>query len=182
MRSRYWAALAGSGRTSWLYWMVATASRTSLTAPTPTAAAELATPDQAELLQDLAQLSERLGLAVLGTVETQRWVLRSLRARLLLHSPHSRLLSDQQRLDELAHRMAQAAHHRLQIEQARLAGNTQHLAALSPLAVLQRGFALVTQLDGSVVYEKNQVSPGQPLQVQVSDGQFSVLVTRPDAA
>ena len=152
-----------------------------LRAPTPTAAAELATPDQVELRQEISYLFERLGLAAQAGVETRRWTLQNLRASLLLHSPHSRLLSDQQRLDELTHRMAQAARHRLQMEQARLFGYNQHLAALNPLAVLQRGYALVTQVDGSVVHRKNQVNPGQALQVQVSDGKFSVQVTPPDA-
>ena len=151
-----------------------------LRAPTPTAAAELATPDQVELRQEISYLFGRLGLAAQAGVETRRWTLQNLRASLLLHSPHSRLLSDQQRLDELTHRMAQAARHRLQMEQARLFGYHQHLAALNPLAVLQRGYALVTQADGSVVHRKNQVNPGQALQVQVSDGKFAVQVTPPD--
>ena len=152
-----------------------------LRAPTPTAAAELATPDQAELRQELSHLFGRLGSAALGGVESRRWVLQTLRSRLRMQSPQARLLSDQQRLDELAHRMAQASWHRLQIEGAHLAGNQQHLAALNPMAVLQRGFALVTGMDGGVVYQKDQVHQDQALQVQVSDGKFSVEVTPSEA-
>jgi exodeoxyribonuclease VII large subunit len=150
-----------------------------LRAPTPTAAAELATPDQAELRQELSHMFGRLGSAALGGVESQRWVLQTLRSRLRMQSPQARLLSDQQRLDELAHRMAQASRHRLQIEGAHLVGNQQHLAALNPMAVLQRGFALVTGMDGGVVHRKDQVHQDQALQVQVSDGKFSVKVTSP---
>ncbi|MCU0484616.1 MAG: exodeoxyribonuclease VII large subunit [Anaerolineales bacterium] len=151
-----------------------------LRAPTPTAAAELATPDQAELRQDLLHLFGRLGSAALGGVEARQWALQTLHSRLRMHSPQVRLLSDQQRLDELAHRMGQASQHRLQIEQARLRGTQQHLSALNPMGVLQRGFALVTSMDGSVVHRKDQICPDQSLQVQVSDGRFSVKVTSPD--
>ncbi len=151
-----------------------------LRAPTPTAAAELATPDQAELRQDIFRLAGNLGRAAQGVVEAQRWELHNLRTGLHQHSPHTRLLSDQQRLDELSHRMAQAAQHRLQVEQAHLSGYSQHLSALNPLAVLQRGFSLVTQANGLVIYSKDQVSPGQSLQVQVSDGQFPVQVATQD--
>ena len=150
-----------------------------LRAPTPTAAAELATPDQAELRQELFHLFGRLGSAALGGIESRRWVLQTLRSRLRMQSPQARLLSDQQRLDELAHRMAQASRHRLQIEQARLQGTQLHLSALNPMGVLQRGFALVTSMDGSVVHRKDQVHQDQALQVQVSDGKFSVKVTSP---
>jgi exodeoxyribonuclease VII large subunit len=151
-----------------------------LRAPTPTAAAELATPDQAELRQDLAQLSIRLSHMTLGAVQSHRWAMQDLQSRLRLHSPHTRLLSDQQRLDELSHRMAQAAQHRLQVEKAHLSGFTQHLAALNPLAVLHRGFALVSQVNGAIVSSKEQVSPDQQLTVRVSDGQFSVQVIPPE--
>jgi len=50
------------------------------------------------------------------------------------------------------------------------------LNALNPQAVLERGYAMVTQTSGEVVRSINQVQPNEDLQVKVSDGQFDVRV------
>jgi exodeoxyribonuclease VII large subunit len=73
--------------------------------------------------------------------------------------------------------MDQSTHYRLQMEHARLVGADQRLAALNPLAVLQRGFALVTLPEGQVVHSTRQVQPGQSIGVQVSDGRFNAQVS-----
>ena len=52
----------------------------------------------------------------------------------------------------------------------------QRLAALNPLAVLERGFAVVNDANGQSIHHTAQVSPGQALNVRVQDGSFGVLV------
>ena len=63
---------------------------------------------------------------------------------------------------------------------AQLLGVNQQLTALSPAGVLQRGFAVVTRADGKNVRSASEVSSGDDLRVQVSDGEFGAQVTAKD--
>jgi len=96
---------------------------------------------------------------------------------LQLRSPRARLRTDRQRLDELIRRAGIALKHSLQLRRTRLVGIEQHLVSLNPLAVLGRGFSVVSQPDGQLVRSTAQVQAGDPLNVRVSDGQFGVQVT-----
>jgi exonuclease VII large subunit len=52
----------------------------------------------------------------------------------------------------------------------------QHMAALNPMAVLERGYSIVTNQSGETIARVGQVSEGEALNVQVSDGDFDVHV------
>jgi len=147
-----------------------------LRAPTPTAAAEMATPDRLDLLAALDELAQRLDRAVRGMLNVRRWSLNERANRLRLLSPAIGLRGGRQRVDELARRTGIALAHRLQLSQARLAGLEQHLDSLNPMAVLGRGFAVVSRQDGSVVSSVGQVSSGDVLDVRVADGSFATRV------
>lgn len=148
-----------------------------LRAPTPTAAAELATPNRFDLQAGLNELNQRLGRAVQNVLTNQRWALNRLENRLAVRSPLAAIRTGRQRLDDLLHRAALAQQHTLRIERTRLQGLSQRLDALNPLAVLQRGYAIVTRPDGEVVRSVTQAIPGTALRVQVSDGKFGARVT-----
>jgi len=147
-----------------------------LRAPTPTAAAELATPDQADLRQAIQDLQVRLGRAASAGLATPRWELMELSRRLLMVSPALHVRSDRQRLDELMHNSQVAVQHLLRLQRECLSGLHQRLEGLNPQAVLNRGYAIVEHPDGRLVHRVTQVSPGDPLQVRVSDGGFDVRV------
>jgi exodeoxyribonuclease VII large subunit len=147
-----------------------------LRAPTPTAAAELATPNQADLSLVIDDFSERLAHATQAVITTQRWILTGTQNRLAIHTPRTRLDSNRQRTDELAHRLERVIQHILTLQQTNLRGLTQRMDILSPLAGLQRGYAIISDLAGNVVSSTKQVSPGDPLRVSVSDGEFGVRV------
>jgi exodeoxyribonuclease VII large subunit len=151
-----------------------------LRAPTPTAAAEMATPDRLDLLAALGEMAQRLDRAVQGMVSVRRWALNERLNRLRLHSPASRLRGDRQHIDELVRRSGVALDHRLQLSGARLGGLEQRLESLNPLSVLGRGFAVVSRPDGGVVRSVNQVSAGDTLDVRVADGSFGVRVSGDD--
>jgi exodeoxyribonuclease VII large subunit len=149
-----------------------------LRAPTPTAAAELATPiSRADLAAGLAGLSSRLGAVLSALVEMHRRQVESLAARLRLVSPLRRVQTDRQRLDETSGRIGRAVSHRLEISHERLHGLRERLLALNPLAVLARGFAVVTRpADGSIVRQAARVQTGDSLCVRVADGEFGATV------
>jgi exodeoxyribonuclease VII large subunit len=81
-----------------------------------------------------------------------------------------------QRVDELEHRLIASIQHQLQLDQTHLKGLSQRITALSPMAVLERGYAIVTNLDGQSISKVGQVVKGEVLNVQISDGGFSVHV------
>lgn len=147
-----------------------------LRAPTPTAAAVLATPDVADLRLGLSNLSSRLELAFQSGLETRQVYFIEFQQRLKRASPLWRIQNDRQRLDELADRSLRALGHSLQLRRAHTLGLHNRLAALSPLAVLERGFAVVSRADGSVVRSYTQVQSGDEVQVRLVDGQFDAEV------
>ncbi len=147
-----------------------------LRAPTPTAAAELATPNQADLRLDLSEINERLSRRIQGFTTELRWSFHDLQNQLEKHSPLGQIQSDSQRVDELDHRLTAVTSHMLQLAHAHLLGLTQHISALNPASILERGYAIVTNQAGEAISHVAQVTPGEPLQVQVSDGDFNVHV------
>ena len=147
-----------------------------LRAPTPTAAAELATPNQSDLRLDLAGLDETLNRLLQAIQSELKWAFRELQSRLDRNSPLPRIQSDVQRVDEFDHRLGATIQHRLQIARTHLTGLIQQMAALSPTAVLERGYAIVTNQAGQTISHVGQVSSGEALSVQVSDGDFGVHV------
>ncbi len=143
-----------------------------LRAPTPTAAAELATPNKADLLISLNELVLRTEHAVQSILDSHRWDLNRVENRLALRSPQTRIRTDRQRLDEMSHRVGIALAHHLQLQKAQIHSLSQRLSSLNPETILQRGYAMVTLPDGQIVKSVQQVQPGDRLNIQVSDGQF----------
>jgi exodeoxyribonuclease VII large subunit len=147
-----------------------------LRAPTPTAAAELATPNRADLLPLLADLGERLERAFLAELAALRSELAGVKSSLSLHSPRNTIRNDRQRLDELSRRAGTAVSHSTALQRVQLDGWERRLQALSPLAVLERGYAIVTHPDGGLVVSAVQVTPGDAIRVRLSDGGFPARV------
>ncbi|MBN2503507.1 MAG: exodeoxyribonuclease VII large subunit, partial [Anaerolineales bacterium] len=148
-----------------------------LRAPTPTAAAELATPDQAEVRAQLTERVQIFGRAFSMAIENFRWELNAQDAHLQLYSPVNKIRSDRQRLDERIRRADRALIHQAAMLRSQLEGMTKRLDALSPRAVLARGYAVVSQPDGALVRSPQQVSHGDKLSVEVADGRFGVEVS-----
>ncbi len=147
-----------------------------LRAPTPTAAAELATPNREDLLATLRDVASQLNRAAASLTGDYRWRLSTIQSRLRMRSPELRLRSDRQRLDDMARRLGTRLAHRFQLEHVRLAALQQRLGVLSPQAVLGRGYARVMTPDGQLVSSVQQVQPEDLLRIQVSDGEFNAQV------
>jgi len=145
-----------------------------LRAPTPTAAAELATQITIDDLHfQLSNFYSRLISSTLNLVAEQKATLLSLASQLHYLSPARRIQSETQRVDEYARRMHSSLMHRIQLQSSHIKGMTRRLEALSPLGVLARGYAVVTRKDdGRVVSRVAQA--GDEMKVRVSDGEFEV--------
>ena len=148
-----------------------------LRAPTPTAAAELATPITIQdLTAEISNYQSQITDHTINLIITKRADLLSLISQLRYISPARRIQSETQRVDELSCRMLSSLFHRIQLQSSNVKGMTRRLEALSPLAVLSRGYAVVTRkVEGSVVSRVAQVS--DEMKVRVSDGEFEVKRT-----
>ncbi len=140
-------------------------------APTPTGAAVMATPDVADLRLEFQQAAGRLAAAFQGRIVDERSLLESLDHRLGRVSPLWAIQNDRQHLDGLALRLDRSLAHDLKLRQARLRGIEERLSSLNPLAVLQRGFAVVRTPEGEIVRRVVQVRAGQHLIIRLSDGE-----------
>jgi exodeoxyribonuclease VII large subunit len=146
-------------------------------APTPSAAAEIATPDREELLDQLLEMKLRMERLFAEQLRGLRWELEDLKSALIHVSPRALLLNAQQQVDDLTFRLSEAVRHQLALRRASIEGITQTLRVVDPSAVLNRGFALVSREDdGSLVRSVLQVEGGDRVRVQVSDGVFGAEV------
>jgi exodeoxyribonuclease VII large subunit len=145
-----------------------------LRAPTPTAAAELATQiTMIDLRAAISSLRSRLTAATLNLLAEHKTSLSSLASKLRYVSPERRVQSGRQRVDELTRRARSSLFHQVQLHSAHIRGMQRRLQALNPMAVLGRGYAVVTRKnDDSVVSRVEQAS--DEMRVRVSDGEFEV--------
>jgi exodeoxyribonuclease VII large subunit len=147
-------------------------------AATPSAAAEVATPDQASLREAQHQLWTDLQFEFHSQLAERRNSWSQLHNRLQRASPLTKVANARQRVDELSLRGAAAARHELVLAGSRIAGLTQTLRAVSPQSILERGYAIATRTqDGSIVRSTKQVDVGDELEVRVKDGSIGAQVT-----
>jgi exodeoxyribonuclease VII large subunit len=149
-----------------------------LRAPTPTAAAELATPDKLELQQTIDEFTYSLDRGVQLQVEGQRWKLLEFQNLLRQHSPDLQIQLDGARLKSLQERLHTTMAYRMQIFSAKLMAASAQLNTLNPLAILGRGYSMVTNKDGEVIQSIEQVRSGDRLTIQVRDGAVDVSVNQ----
>lgn len=151
-----------------------------LRAPTPSAAAEMATPD----IMDLKMTVDSLGRMMAGDMRGRLAIawdeLQSEREQLERLSPVWQVENDRRQVESLQASLKLSFGHRLAIERERLAGNRARLDALSPLQILKRGYAIVRDLNsGEVVSDLAHVEPGHLLEIRVADGAFGARVEQP---
>ena len=141
-----------------------------LRAPTPSAAAELAVPDQNELQVRLLHLRQRAAAAAEHRLREDTQRLLHLRQKRCLASPLYAVEEQGMRLDYLTRRFSGAAQMRLGEGQRRLAASAAKLDALSPLKVLSRGYAIAYKGEAAVTSVK-EIAAGDRLRLQLCDGE-----------
>jgi exodeoxyribonuclease VII large subunit len=148
-----------------------------LRAPTPSAAAEMAAPDQSGLRDQIQQHRASLVQQEAQLMAARRSSLEHASALLRRFSPRAILDRRRQELDERQQRMATQQEHQLQLLRQRLLGVSLRLQALSPQATLERGYAIVSRRDNAAVVTRTaQVQSGDRIDVRVSDGHFGGTV------
>lgn len=191
-------------------------------AATPTAAAELISPQQAEIAGRLQQLFTQLVKTQTARLQQQqhqvRWLAKRLphpqrrlqtlmqrvdelqtrqqnalrlhlrhaltqfkhvQLRLLAINPKQQLQQHAQRISHAYQSLSRVMHHLLSQHRQRLANLGYALDAISPLATLQRGYAIVTRsTDGAVVHKASQVKVADPIAIRLAMGQLHCTVEK----
>ncbi|MGZ4502492.1 MAG: exodeoxyribonuclease VII large subunit, partial [Nocardioidaceae bacterium] len=146
-------------------------------ASTPTDAAKLVVPDVREELDRVVRLRDR-GRQLLSTwVSHQQSQLDAVRARPSLADPRGGLDDRSREIDDLRDRTRRTVGHRLDRAHDDLTHQLARVRGLSPLATLQRGYAVLQDDAGHVLTSVGQVQADQPLQVRVADGRIDVVAT-----
>jgi len=147
-----------------------------LRAPTPSAAAELVAPEIDALHAALADTRARLGEAVGLALDMRRGVLDTATLALDRLAPLNRVARGRQDVDGLSMRIQRAVARRAELRASELRGLAARLEALSPRAVLGRGYAVVRRADdGRVLTAPGQARPGARLRLTLRDGDLAVV-------
>ncbi len=142
-----------------------------LRASTPSAAAELVVPDAGELLRHLQAVGRHLQGRLLHHAQRGRQRLERLTSQPVLQRPEVLLEMRLQRLDEVAESLREYAERQIEARRQRLGRAAVGLEALSPTAVLGRGYAILRLTEtGQIVRSVQQVPPAAGLTITVTDG------------
>lgn len=151
-------------------------------AATPSAAAELAVPDYANLKAMLEQQTTRLAGSLGRLVETKRSSLGYLTNRNIFLRPTERMDHKRQKIDELLSRAQLVLGHQQDVCKQKLAIATGKLDSLSPLATLARGYAVCQKQDQSIVTDYSQVETGEEVSIRVNIGRLICEVKKGELA
>ncbi|MCB9668685.1 MAG: exodeoxyribonuclease VII large subunit [Alphaproteobacteria bacterium] len=143
-------------------------------APTPSAAANVVFPDRRELARWLADLEGRASGAVGRAIDHRRQRVDGLSRR--LRHPRERVARGRSDLQQLRGRLERAVWRGLDQRRDRLAGLAGRLDSLSPLRVLQRGYAVARRAEGALVTDAASVAPGDRLTLTLARGALDVVV------
>lgn len=153
-----------------------------LRAPTPSAAAELAVPELAELRAMLIDQHSRLHAAMSFGLAARRSLLAEAVRAVAGAVPLHRIGRGRQQVDDLSRRMGRALARITELRRAELRGLSTQLATLSPTATLARGYAVVRRAaDGLVLTDPAQAPPGTGLRITLRDGDLSAGAAEKDA-
>ena len=142
-------------------------------APTPSAAAEIVSPDKRELGALLEQRRVRLVRGLRGVFERARQRLAQLEASHVFRRPLERVRREEQRLDETGARMQRALGERLRSHARDLAELSGRLEALSPLRVLARGYSVTRTADTDrVVRRAADLRTGDRIRTVLAEGEI----------
>ena len=139
-------------------------------APTPSAAAEVAVPDKSEMKMRLDDTFSKAERAMLNKVALNKNAVANLFRQLELGSPQSRLMNEKRTLELKRQIIEKNMAQIYKTQQDRLSMLVGKLEAMSPLAVLTRGYSVVKNPNGDVVSSVDGIRAGDTVNVIFGDG------------
>jgi exodeoxyribonuclease VII large subunit len=139
-------------------------------ASTPTDATKLIVPDVIEERKKIAQALERISLRVVGFVQNQIDLILGIRSRPILANPFTLVDERALQISQLEQSLSSQINNTLEKQQLLITGLRGQVRALSPKLTLDRGYAVVRDLNGHVLTEPRQAKTGQKLKITLSGG------------
>ncbi|MFH1277228.1 MAG: exodeoxyribonuclease VII large subunit, partial [Candidatus Eisenbacteria bacterium] len=139
-------------------------------AATPSAAAEMLAPAREEVEEHLRNRRERMARRAVDLLRYWRERIGRYRESRALARPGALLREEAQRIDDLSRRMGAALRHRRERWKESVAGLERALRALSPLGVLDRGYAICRTGRGEVVTDGGSLEAGDRLELRFARG------------
>lgn len=147
-----------------------------LRAPTPSAAAELASPDIKSLYEKFSLYERRIEKAAITQLDKATDVFVAMNARLLAQSPEKKLQLSGERIISLNKRHETAYLRYMDKLERSLAENAAKLDSLSPLKVLSRGYSLVYKGD-KLLSSSDSLEKGEKVSIRFGSGGASAEIT-----
>ena len=141
-----------------------------VSAATPSMAAELAVPDSAMMREGLLASYRRMTLLVGRALDDRKIYLDERFSALELNSPKNRLIRIGAELDKRSEKLEILVNSKLRVVQMMLAKGASTLEALSPLAVLARGYGFVQNDEGRALTSVEEMKVGESIQITMKDG------------
>ncbi len=149
-------------------------------ASTPTDAAKRVVPDVAEEAQRVLQMRERGRYAIRGHVDGELRALAALRSRPALADPRTGLAERMVEVAGYRERARRTFRHRLDRGEDDLVHQLARIRALSPLATLRRGYAVLSDSEGHALSSVATLEPGHEIHIRVGDGRIGATATTVD--
>ncbi|MBZ4644743.1 MAG: exodeoxyribonuclease large subunit [Petroclostridium sp.] len=141
-----------------------------LRAPTPSAAAEIVVPSRYELKDKINNLQTRLFYSFNKGIESKRLKLKNLIQSPSFRNPLDKIYENRLLLDTVSKNLIKNIQLKTKIRRELLKSICGKLDALSPLAVLSRGYAIAKGKDNKILRSVDSVTPGENIELQLSDG------------
>jgi exodeoxyribonuclease VII large subunit len=148
-------------------------------ASTPSNAAEIAVPDQVELLRWLRGAGERMEQAETSRLETLRQRLDTLAAKRCMTNQLAYVQDKRMELVHVQQRLGDLSGALVARKRQRFAVLTSSLDAMSPLKVLGRGYAMARNESGEILKSYRDVTAGERVSVTLGEGGFTCTVEQP---
>ncbi|WP_236842307.1 exodeoxyribonuclease VII large subunit [Boudabousia tangfeifanii] len=145
-------------------------------ASTPTDAAKRVVPDLETELTGVQNALAHARTAFTSRLRAEMDQLAQIRSRPTFASPAGIIDAHQQDLDRAKESMAERLRNRLEVERVTLGGLTRELAALSPGAIMERGYSVVRGPDKKVITSHTQAKKGDMLQIMLAEGNLITTV------
>lgn len=139
-------------------------------APTPSGAAEMVVPDREELLHRLHQDQKRMLSALLRKLQHNKDLLERYANARIMKDPRAFTDKPYMTLDHLTERLKQNILQQSREQRNRVSTLMAKLDALSPLKVLQRGYSLAQNNEGTVIHRVEQIHKNDPILLHLSNG------------
>lgn len=145
-------------------------------AATPTQAAQMAVADLAQLTNEFQQLRQRMLRVISRRMQQESETLDRLMMNRAWNVPQTMLEERRQQHGELRQMLGKFVAKYLDSQQNRLMIAVTGLDRLSPLKVIQRGYAVVSNKEGRVIRSVNSVQSGEDIFISLLDGELQATV------